>query len=303
MRSSLARRSRSLVRTVGSPSIRHASRLSSKRRDIPTGHTRTPRHAPGGSCMHIPRIHHAHLNGIMRGMTDTLRVSLSQLSARLFFLGFLLALALGIHELSAWTAPTQTPPNCVGCTVPLHTGSGVQVKAGGLQASTVEQTGTSGVSLVEGKASFWTGAIVNPTYTIDMDDLDPATANGIRFPDGTVQTTAGGFRMLGQGVINGGSNATVASGFSLIIVQGGWVGGDGCMVQGMVTNDGTSIRAYSQVCGADLNGVTLTSGATETCTRATSETVNNLCFRNSGGAVRIRPGSSGSAMPVHYVAF
>jgi hypothetical protein len=100
---------------------------------------------------------------------------------QLFALGFLLALALGIHQLSAWTAPTQAPPNCVGCTVPLHTGSGVQVKSGGLALSTLDVTSSMSVG----------GVPSAPTYLIDMDAATPGATAGIRFPDGTVQTSAG----------------------------------------------------------------------------------------------------------------
>ncbi len=170
---------------------------------------------------------------------------------QLFMLGFLLALALGIHELSAWTAPTQTPPNCVGCTVPLHTGSGVQVKSGGLQASSLDITGTNGTSMVSGQLSFWTGGIVNPAYTIDMNDLDPGTNNGIRFPDGTVQTTAamGGGRLsaIRTYTTAGTHTWTKPADLSYAIVEVWGGGGSGENYSGTAGSDGGTTRFGSYV--------------------------------------------------------
>ncbi len=60
-----------------------------------------------------------------------------------------LVLSLGISQLTAWTGPQSTPPNCTsgqaGCDAPIHVGLSGQIKSGGL---TVGQDLTGGISQV-----------------------------------------------------------------------------------------------------------------------------------------------------------
>jgi hypothetical protein len=87
------------------------------------------------------------------------------------FLGFLIALALGLNYLHAWTGPTAAAPNGnVGA--PLNVGTTNQVKDGNLSVGRSTNTATDYGLISYGRLR--------------------STIGGVEFPDGTVQTTAGG---------------------------------------------------------------------------------------------------------------
>ncbi len=109
---------------------------------------------------------------------------------QLSFLAVLVSLAFSIQYLSAWTGPQSAPPTCVagqiGCDAPINVGSTLQSKNGGLGVQTLDVTSDANIV---GQLGF---NATDPAYTIDMDALAEAATNGIRFPDGTVQVSAGG---------------------------------------------------------------------------------------------------------------
>ncbi len=170
--------------------------------------------------------------------------------------------------------------------------------------SSLDITGTNGVSLSGGQLSFWNGSAIElPLYTIDMGDLDPGANNGIRFPDGSVQTAAavsGGGSVLAAGTILGGSSATIAPGFNIVHVNGTYNDNDSSTISGFVTNQSGVWKGFGVVAGGRMNGVTLTN--TEVC--VTASALNNLCYRKdtASGNLIIRPGTSASAHSLHYVA-
>lgn len=91
------------------------------------------------------------------------------------------AFALGLNYLYAWTAPASNPPNGNVAT-PINAGVNAQVKNGALSVNAFSAFGSA---YVQGNLGI--GA-ASPQYQID---LGPG-GTGIRFPDGSVQTSAGG---------------------------------------------------------------------------------------------------------------
>jgi hypothetical protein len=163
-------------------------------------------------------------------------ISVSKLSLQFFLLGFLVAFALGLNYLSAWTGPTAAAPND-NVAAPLNTGTANQVKNANLSVGRSTNTASDFGLISYGKIRSTIGGVQFPdnsvqtsaattfdpslplalgstlsvqgdttlrsrlgfapgtgaasvAYAIDMGALPVASTNGIRFADGTVQTTA-----------------------------------------------------------------------------------------------------------------
>jgi len=96
----------------------------------------------------------------------------------------ILSLALGMNYLyAAWTAPTAPPPGG-NVSAPVNIGTTAQVKNGSLSVNAFSAFGSA---YVQGNLGI---GVVSPSYKVDIGGT-PGT-DGIRFPDGTVQTSAGG---------------------------------------------------------------------------------------------------------------
>ena len=102
----------------------------------------------------------------------------------------LLTLGLSIacqNILAAWTAPTASPPSG-NVSLPINQGSLDQAKIGGL--------GIGGSFTVAGNAAFSGKVGINTTTpssaTLVVNGTIESSSGGIKFPDGTTQTTAAG---------------------------------------------------------------------------------------------------------------
>jgi len=108
-----------------------------------------------------------------------MKKSLSQLS----LLSIAIAFAIGLQYVHAWTGPTAQPPNN-NISVPINVGTTAQVKDGGL--------GVLGNFYSYQRIGIGTNRS-SPQYSLDLGtDSVSSSAQGIRFADGTVQTTAAG---------------------------------------------------------------------------------------------------------------
>lgn len=90
------------------------------------------------------------------------------------------AFALSLNYLYAWTAPGANPPSG-NVAAPINTGTTAQVKNGGLSVNALSAFGDA---YVQGNLGV---GVASPQYQVDLY----GGATGIRFPDGSVQTTAG----------------------------------------------------------------------------------------------------------------
>jgi len=109
------------------------------------------------------------------------------LSSKIFkqagLLSVALLFALGLQYVHAWTGPTAAPPNN-NIAEPVNVGSSAQIKDGGL--------GILGNLYTYQRLGIGTNRS-NPQYSLDLGtDSMSSSAQGIRFADGTVQTTASG---------------------------------------------------------------------------------------------------------------
>ncbi len=116
---------------------------------------------------------------------------LSRSFAQALCLAGVIALALGINYLSAWTGPTALPPNS-NVAAPLNVGTTNQVKDGNLSVGAGANTNTTiglstyGAHVVKGWQTI--GAVTAPTQLLELKGT--AGTDGIKFPDGSVQTAA-----------------------------------------------------------------------------------------------------------------
>lgn len=96
----------------------------------------------------------------------------------------MLTIALSINYLYAWTAPSANPPNN-NVTSPLNTSAVAQTKSGALGTGAFSAFGSA---YIQGNLGV---GVVSPQYQIDLNGGSGVSA-GIRYPDGSIQTTAGG---------------------------------------------------------------------------------------------------------------
>jgi hypothetical protein len=219
---------------------------------------------------------------------NTIRIQLY----RFFLLGALLSLALGLNYLSAWTGPTQSPPNG-NVDAPINTGSTLQGKSGGL---TLGSTLDIGSSLTVG------GVPGDGPYLIDMGAATPGALAGIRFPDDTVQTTAagggGGMVPVGIGFVPASSNtANLGSDWTVVHFAGVDNDSDKGAAGGFIYNDGATTQAnlYSSVYWGSF---TLTT--TSQCVAA-GRSDDIFCAHYDGsGNLRIR---TGTGVNVQYMKY
>ncbi len=115
-------------------------------------------------------------------------LTFKQTFSKILVLGGGLALALSLNYVLAWTGPQNTPPTCpagqVGCDAPVNIGTTAQNKNGSL---TVNAFVANMNTAFLGNVGIGT---VAPTAKLHIGGT-PGT-DGIRFPDGTLQTTAAG---------------------------------------------------------------------------------------------------------------
>lgn len=111
-------------------------------------------------------------------------VEITKLFSKIIVGGGMLTLALSLNVLYAWTAPSDDAPGG-NFSSPVHAGTASQVKPAALS---VNALGVFGNSYIQGDLGV---GVVSPQYQLDLN----GGATGIRFPDGSVQTSASGAGM------------------------------------------------------------------------------------------------------------
>lgn len=97
-----------------------------------------------------------------------------------------LLFSVGLQTFAAFTPPTTTPP-AADAYAPLNTSPTAQAKTGGLLLNT--GGATNGLIVQSGKVGIGTAS---PSQELSVDGIIQSMSGGIKFPDGTVQTTAAG---------------------------------------------------------------------------------------------------------------
>ncbi len=96
-----------------------------------------------------------------------------------------LLFSLGLQTYAqTWTPPTSSPP-ASNAYAPLTTGPSVDIKRGGLLINT--GNATNGLIIQNGNVGIGT---VSPSQKLSVNGIIQSMSGGIKFPDGTVQTTA-----------------------------------------------------------------------------------------------------------------
>ncbi|MDO8742701.1 MAG: hypothetical protein Q7J45_04220, partial [bacterium] len=90
----------------------------------------------------------------------------------------------GLQTYAVFTPPTTTPPNA-DAYAPLNTSPTAQAKTGGLLLNT--GGATNGLIVQSGKVGIGTAS---PSQELSVNGIIQSMTGGIKFPDGTVQTTA-----------------------------------------------------------------------------------------------------------------
>ena len=190
--------------------------------------------------------------------THTLLTTLT----RILLLLAILTLALSLQYLHAWTGPQSSAPTCAtgqtGCDAPLNVGTTNQTKSGGLTVG----GGAGGFAVlasqyIQGKLGIGSGK-ASPAYLIDLGGV--AGTDGIRFPDGTVQVSAGGKGTLVNS-ISAWSNGSSFASYGSVSCAAGYVltgcsssgngggtaspSGNGCA--GLASNGGSIIAICAKV--------------------------------------------------------
>lgn len=97
-----------------------------------------------------------------------------------------LLFSAGLQTFAAFTPPTTTPP-AADAYAPLNTSPTAQAKTGGLLLNT--GGATNGLIVQSGKVGIGTAS---PSQELSVNGIIQSMSGGIKFPDGTVQTTAAG---------------------------------------------------------------------------------------------------------------
>lgn len=162
---------------------------------------------------------------------------------RISVLFLILISALSINYISAattWTGPTALPPNS-NAPAPLNVGTTNQVKDANLSVGASANSNTAiglstyGANVVKGWQTI--GGVTAPTQLLELKGA--AGTDGIKFPDGTVQVSAGG------------SPSGMYAPFKGPTCPTGWFAADG--TNGTVDLRGQFVRGWS-------NGAALDSG-------------------------------------------
>lgn len=95
-----------------------------------------------------------------------------------------LLFSAGIQTFATFTPPTTSPPNA-NAYAPLSTGPDAQAKTGGLLLNT--GGATNGLIVQFGNVGIGT---TNPGQKLSVAGIVESTSGGMKFPDGTTQTTA-----------------------------------------------------------------------------------------------------------------
>lgn len=108
-----------------------------------------------------------------------------------------LVLALGVSYVYAWTAPTQTPPNCTsgnpGCDAPINVSNVGQTKVGGLTLN----TGGAADGLVVAKGNVGIGTTTTPIANGNLVVESNVAGNGPVFLlSSTATATSGKLRFI-----------------------------------------------------------------------------------------------------------
>jgi len=129
-------------------------------------------------------------------------------------IGSALSFALGVNYLYAWTGPTGVAPNN-NVSAPLNIGTNAQVKDGnvsvGASANGLTTLGLSVYGAQYIKGWLKVGNTGTPTQLLELSGT--SGVDGIKFPDGTVQTSAGGGAVV---KIANAINTATAAGSSAI---------------------------------------------------------------------------------------
>ena len=143
-------------------------------------------------------------------------------------IGIILGLGLGIVK--AWTEPASSPPEG-NLAAPINVGSTGQFKSGGLLLNS--GGATNGLIVEYGNVGIGT---TNPgTSKLKVAGLIESSSNGFKFPDGTIQTTAGGA---------GGKDIAISTG----------IVGHGGTIPLPYYSDGTQASIAECVASADQRG-------------------------------------------------
>lgn len=95
-----------------------------------------------------------------------------------------LVLSVGVQYASAaWTGPTATPPN-ENTPAPINVSATSQIKSGGLWVGSL---GADGGGYFGGNVGI---GVVSPSQKLSVAGIVESTSGGVKFPDGTTQTTA-----------------------------------------------------------------------------------------------------------------
>lgn len=160
---------------------------------------------------------------------------------QLTLLSCVIALALGINYLSAWTGSTALPPNN-NIAAPLNVGTTNQVKDANLSVGHSTNVATD--------------------YGLISYGRIRSTIGGVEFPDGTVQTSAGGGGSLSAiTTFTSSGTWTKPAGLAYAIVEvwGGGAGGDGTGT-GVPGDGGASSFKTISGAGGSATGYTRSGG-------------------------------------------
>ncbi len=90
-----------------------------------------------------------------------------------------------------WSAPPTASPNCPasepGCNLPLNVSGAGQIKAGGLTLGANLNPSDTGLIVLNGNVGIGTAS---PGQKLTVAGIVESASGGIKFPDGTIQTSA-----------------------------------------------------------------------------------------------------------------